>query len=109
MLEIETFGCRRRILDLDGLEKGISLHDLFAIRQAQLCELVIGRFLDDELPVAKSFSMVQDGSVRRGPAVECLQLPCKPGIKLRFPGSSYFDIVGVKLEGFVCVCNRKPV
>ena len=74
MFQIEALGSRWRIFDFDGFEEGISLDDLFTFDHAQLRVGIVGRLLDDELPVAESFAVLENGSVRRGATVESLVL-----------------------------------
>ena len=72
VLDVEALCGRRRILDLDGLEEGVALDDLFAFCHAQFRVRIARRLLDDDFPVAQGFAVLENGSVCRGAAVVCL-------------------------------------
>lgn len=73
MFEVQALCGRGRIFDFNGLEEGVPLDNLVALGHAQLCVGIVGGFLDDELPVAEGFTMLEDGRVGRGAAKVCLR------------------------------------
>lgn len=99
VLQVEPLSGRRRILDLNGLQKGIPLDDALALGHAQLGVGIVGGLADDELPVAKGLAVLQNRRVCRGAAVVCLdivwvELDCLVGVG---------DSIAIRLKLDVCL------
>jgi hypothetical protein len=73
VLDIQPFCRRGSIVDLDGLQEGISLDDALTLGHAQLRVRIVRGLLYDELPIAEGFAVLEHGRVRRGAAVVCLK------------------------------------